>query len=102
MVIHLKAVEISVNDAAQGLVKRTFGIYIPSEYSNDIATPLVMFFLGNEGQGSDEDACTQDFSWCKVSEEQEPSKRFLVVQVSLKYDSLFPSVTFCNHSVKYK
>ena len=74
-----QAISIPVNDANLGTVTRTFGIYIPEDYSANIELPLVMFFHGSGGQGSN--GCGR--GWCAISE-ADPDGPFIVVQVRKK------------------
>ena len=74
-------VSIPVNDANLGVVQRTFGIYIPEPYSKDAELPLLMFFHGSGGHGSQN--CNR--GWCNISM-SDPDGPFIVVQVRINLD----------------
>ena len=46
-------VTIMVDDPNLGEVERTFRLYIPVTYTNDVGIPLVMNFHGRGGTGTD-------------------------------------------------
>ena len=71
-----KAVSIPVNDPNLGVVQRTFGIFIPTDYDTNTKLPLLMFFHGSGGKGSN--GCKR--GWCRISE-GDPDGSFIVVQV---------------------
>ena len=77
------AVSIEVNDANLGVVQRSFGIYIPENYATTTELPLVMFFHGSGGSGSN--GCQR--GWCAVSE-GDPDGPFIVVQVREEFTFL--------------
>ena len=70
-----KAVSIQVNDSNLGVVQRTFGIYIPDNYSKDTKLPLVMVFHESGASGSS--GCQRGF--CAISEDDSDGP-FIVVQ----------------------
>jgi len=70
-----KAVSIPVNDPNLGVVQRTFGIFIPTDYDTNTKLPLLMFFHGSGGKGSN--GCKR--GWCRISE-GDPDGSFIVVQ----------------------
>ena len=78
-----KSVSIPVNDPNLGNVQRTFGIFIPTDYSSNTKLPLLMFFHGSGGKGSN--GCSR--AWCRISEGH-PDGSFIVVQVRKEFTFL--------------